>query len=140
MHLTFKKYKYEFVWSFLLLTLFVVTPFFLLNSEFDITVTLAFIIGIASLLSDGFLTLLGLNLKLNETNLTFQFLKNRVKNTHLVLLSRIIGFLLLVTNLIIFRNVLFILIIDYLALVCVMANCITLFYLTNKNISNNDKK
>lgn len=114
------------VWGITLLVLFVVLPFGLMAVGFSRVVSLSFVLGVAGLLSDGFLTKAGLTLGCSETNVFYTFLKGTLTVNHKIVLSRVGGIILLAFVMILFRDAVLLLIFSMTSIVCVIANSITL--------------
>jgi len=116
-----------FLWCTTLLLLFVVLPYSLMSLGYSGTVMLTFVIGITGLLSDGFLTKIGLNIGCSESNIMFLLVKRRINADYMIILSRITGGVFLTYMLVVFNDAFLLLAFATLIIVCVIANSITLF-------------
>lgn len=119
---------YLIIWGVTLLVLFVALPFGLMALGFSRIVSLSFVIGVTSLLSDGFLTKLGLNLGCSETNIVFRFVKGKINTTSMIIASRVIGILIMGTLLTLFNDAFLLLMFAMCFISCVIANAITLAF------------
>ena len=120
-----RRHRYEIVWCVVLLGSFVILPCVLMSLGFSRTVTLSFVIGLVALLSDGFLTKVGLERKCSEVNPLFGLLKGRVKKDHMIVLSRIVGIVLLLYILFVFNDEFLLLVFALSLMTCVIANAFT---------------
>ena len=119
------RYKYEIVWCITLLGLFIVMPFTLVYFGFGFTKALSFVIGVASMIADGYLTKTALELGCRELNLTFTVLKGKAKADRMLILSRLAGFFILTFVLLLFNEVV-LLFFALSFMSCVVANSITI--------------
>lgn len=118
-------HKYDFLEYAVLIVLFVIFPCLMLYFGLNMTLILGFVIGVGSLLSDGFLTKVGLKLGCKELNLTFLIFSRKIGGDNMILFSRLVGIgvLLLVAA---SANVALLLLFDISFLACVVGNSITL--------------
>jgi hypothetical protein len=80
------EHRYDFIQYFSLLVLFIVCPLALIYFKFNMAMVFGFVIGIAALLTDGFLTKLGLKLGCKELNPSFAMFNKKIGGDRMILL------------------------------------------------------